>query len=136
MLFTLKSSFHYFSKIINDFALLMTLNVLSLNISHFIFTNIFEISLVLTLRLHFIFKNSLIRLINIVVIVLISFLSINVIISFFSINILIIAVIEFFIKYDIHDNLDLFFIMSIDFLCLRYQFDKSLLNSYIRYLSL
>ena len=47
-----------------------------------------------------------------------------------------IVVIEFFIKYDTHNNLDFFFIISIDFFCLRYQLDKSLLNSYIRYLSL
>ena len=136
MLFTPKSFFHCFSKIINDFALSMILNVFFFNISRFIFINIFEISFILTLKLHFVFKNSLIRLINIVVIVLISFLSINAIIFFFFINIFMIAVIEFFVKYDTHNNLDLFFIISIDFLCLRYQLDKSLLNSYIRHLSL
>ena len=47
-----------------------------------------------------------------------------------------IVVIGFFVKYDMHNNLDFFFIMSIGFFCLRYQFDESLLNSYIRYLSL
>ena len=135
MLFTLKSSFHCFSRIINNFTLLITLNVFSLNISHFVFINIFKILFILILRLHFVFKNSLIFLINVVVIVLISFLSINVIISFFFINTLIIIVIKFFVKYDMHNNLDLSFIISIDFLCLRYQLDKSLLNSYIRYLS-
>ena len=136
MLFTLKSSFHYFLKIINDLTLLMILNVLSFNISLFVFINIFEISFVLTLNLHFVFKNFLIFLISVVVIVLISFLSINAITFFFVINTLIIIIIEFFVKYDIYNNFDLFFIMSIDFLCLRYQFDKSLLNSYIRHLSL
>ena len=83
MLFTLKSSFYYFSNIKNDFALLMILNMLSLNILFFVFINIFEISFVLMLNLHFVFKNSLIFLINVVIIVLISFLSINVIIFFF-----------------------------------------------------
>ena len=47
-----------------------------------------------------------------------------------------IIVIEFFIKYDAHNNLDFFFIISINFLYLKYQFDESLLNLYIRYLSL
>ena len=47
-----------------------------------------------------------------------------------------IIVIEFFIKYDTHNNLDFSFIISIDFLYLKYQFDKSLLNLYIRHLSL
>ena len=108
MLPTPKSSFHYFPKIINDFTLSMILNVLSLNISHFIFINTFEISSILKLNLHFVFKNSLIFLINAVIIVLISFLSINVIISFFSINIFMIIVIKFFVKYDTHDNLDFF----------------------------
>ena len=135
MLLTLKSFFHYFSKIINDFALLMILNVFFFNISHFVSINIFEISPIRTLRLHFVFKIFLIYLINVVVIVLISFLSINAIISFFFINTLIIIVIEFFIKYNMHNNLNLFFVISIDFLCLRYQFDKSLLNLYIRHLS-
>ena len=136
MLFTLKSFFHYFSNIKNDFALSMILNMLSLNISLFVFINTFEISFILMLNLHFVFKNPLILLINVIVIVLISFLSINVIIYFFFINILIIAVIEFFVKYNTHNNLDFFFIISINFLYLRYQLDKSLLNSYIRHLSL
>ena len=120
MLFTLKSSFYCFFKIINNLALLMILNVFSLNISRFIFINIFEISFILTLRLHFIFRNPLIFLINAIVIVLISFLLINAIIFFFSINIFMIIIIRFFIKYDTHDNLDFFFIISIDFLYLGY----------------
>ena len=136
MLFTLRSFFHCFLKIINDFTLLMILNVFFFNISHFVFINIFEISSILTLNLYFVFKNSLIFLISAVIIMLISFLSINVIISFFFINIFMIVVIEFFVKYDTHDNFDFFFIMSIDFFYLRYQFDESLLNLYIRYLSL
>ena len=136
MLFTLKSSFYYFLNIKNDFALSIILNVLSLNIYFFIFINIFEISFILTLNLHFIFKNSLILLINVVVIILISFLLINAIIFFFLINIFIIIVIKFFVKYDMHNNFDFFFNISIDFFYLRYQLDKSLLNSYIRYLSL
>ena len=47
-----------------------------------------------------------------------------------------IVVIEFFVEYNTHNNFDFFFIMLINFLYLRYQFDKSLLNLYIRYLSL
>ena len=136
MLSTPRSSFHCFLKIINDLTLSMILNVLSFNISYFVFINIFKISSVLTLKLHFVFKNPLIFLINAVVIVLISFLSINAIIFSFSINTLIIIVIEFFVKYNMHNNLGFFFIISIDFLYLKYQFDKSLLNSYIRHLSL
>ena len=136
MLPTPRSSFHCFSKIINNLALLIILNVLFLNISRFVFINIFEISFVLTLGLHFVFKNPLIFLISVVVIVLISSLLINIIISFFFINIFIIVVIEFFVKYDTHNNLNLFFIISIDFLYLEYQFNESLLNSCIRYLSL
>ena len=136
MLLTLKSFFYYFFKIINDFALLMILNVFSFNISHFVFINIFEISFVLILKLHFVFRNSLIFLINVIVIMLIPFLSINVIIFFFSINTFMIIVIEFFIKYDTHNNLDFSFIISVGFLYLEYQFDESLLNSCIRHLSL
>ena len=83
MLLTPKSSFYCFLRIINDFILLMILNVFSFNISRFIFTNIFEISPILTLNLYFVFRNSLIFLINAVVIVLISFLLISVIIFFF-----------------------------------------------------
>ena len=135
MLFTLKSFFHCFFNIKNNFILLMILNVLSFNISYFIFINIFEIFFVLKMNLHFVFKKKIIFLINVVDIVLILFLSINVIISFFSINIFIIIVIKFFIKYDIYNNLDFFFNISIDFLYLEYQLDKSLLNLYIRHLS-
>ena len=136
MLFTFKSSFHCFSKIINDFTLLMILNMLFFNIFRFVFINIFEILSILTLKLHFVFKKILIFLINVVIIVLISFLLINVIIFSFFINILMIIVIEFIIKYDMHNNLDLFFIISIGFFYLKYQFDKSLLNLCIRHLSL
>ena len=136
MLSTFKSFFYCFSNIKNDLALSMILNVLSLNISVFVFINFFEIFSILKLNLHFIFKIFLIFLINAVIIIFISFLSINIIIFFFFINIFIIAVIEFFVKYDTHNNLDFFFIISIDFLCLRYQLDKSLLNSYIRHLLL
>ena len=135
ILFTPKS-FFCFSNIRNDFALSIILNVLSLKISLFVFIKIFNISFVLTLSLHFVFKNFLILLINIVVIILISFLSISAIIFFFFIDIFIIVVIGCFVKYNTHDNFDFFFIMSINFLCLKYQFDKSLLNLCIRHLSL
>ena len=47
-----------------------------------------------------------------------------------------IVVIEFFVEYDTHNNLDFFFIISIDFLYLRYQLDEFLLNLCIRHLSL
>ena len=55
---------------------------------------------------------------------------------FFLINTFMIIVIKFFVKYNTHDNLNFFFIISIDFFYLKYQFDKSLLNSYIRHLLL
>ena len=60
------------------------------------------------------------------------YLFINVIISFFLINILMIAIIMFFVKYNTYNNFNLL-IMSIDFLYLKYQLDKFLLNLYIRY---
>ena len=136
MLFTLKSSFHYFSRIINDLTLLMILNVLFFNISRFVFINTFEISFILTLNLHFVFRNPLILLTSAVVIIFISFLLMSVITFSFFINTLIIIVIEFFVEYDMYNNLDFSFIMPIDFLCLKYQPEESLLNSYIRHLSL
>ena len=135
MLFTFKSSFYYFSNIKNDLVLSINLNMLSFKISLFIFIKIFDISFILTLDLHFVFKNLLDFLINAVVIILISFLLINIIIFFFSIDTFIIIVIECFIKYNTQNNFDFFFIMLINFLYLKYQFDKSLLNSYIRHLS-
>ena len=120
MLFTFKSFFYYFSNIKNDLALSMILNMFSLNMFFFVFINIFEISFILILNLHFIFRNSLIFLINVIIIILISFLLINVIIFFFFINTFMIIIIKFFIKYDTHNNLDFFFIISIDFLYLKY----------------
>ena len=73
---------------------------------------------------------------NVIIIIFILFLLINAIIFFFFINIFIIIIIKYFIKYNIYNNLDFFIIMSINFFYLRYQFDKSLLNLYIRYLLL
>ena len=79
-------------------------------------------------------RKSLIFLINIIVIMCF-YLFINIIISFFLTNIFIIVIIVFFVKYNAYNNLNLF-IISIDFFCLKYQLDKSLLDLYIRYLLL
>ena len=46
-----------------------------------------------------------------------------------------IAIMIFFVKYNIYNNFDLL-IISINFLYLKYQFDKFLFNLYIRYSSL
>ena len=46
-----------------------------------------------------------------------------------------IIIIEFFIKYNMYNNFDFFLIILISFLYLRYQFDKFLLNLYIRHSS-
>ena len=104
MLSTLKSSFHYLLNIKNDRVLFMILNVFSLKISFFISIKTFTISFVFAFNLSFIFKNSLIFLINIIIIVFVSFLSINVIIFLFFIDTFMIIIIEFFIKYDMYIN--------------------------------
>ena len=101
----------------------------------FVLINIRSIILSFKLNLHLIFKKLLIFFINIIVIILISFLFINVIIFFFFIDIFMIANIVFFIKYNAHNNINLL-IISIDFLCLKYHFDEFLFDSYIRYSSL
>ena len=85
MLFTLKFFFYCFLNIKNDLALSIILNMLSLKNFLFVFIKNFDISPILTLDLHFVVRNSLILLISVVVIILISFLSINAIIFFLSI---------------------------------------------------
>ena len=131
MLFTLKSFFHCFSNIKNDRALFIIMNVLFFKISFLIFIKIFIIIFVFKFDLHLFFKKKLIFLTNVVIIIFISFLSINVIIFSFFIDILIIVVIEYFIKYNIYNNLNFFLIISIDLFYLKYQLDKFLLNLYI-----
>ena len=96
-----------------------------ISITSFLIIFTFEISL------HFEFKKSLLFFINVDNITFISFFSINVIIFFF-INIIIIIIIKFFVKYNTLNNFDFNVIISINFLYLRYQFDKFLFNSYIR----
>ena len=119
----LKFFFHYFFNIKNDLILFIIVNVLTFNRFLFVFINIFSIFFAFKLNLHFIFKKFLIFLINIVIIVFIFYLLINIIIFFFFINIFIIVDIGFFIKYNVHNNLNLYLIISIDFLYLKYQFD-------------
>ena len=109
--------------------------MLILKVFFFYFHNIFSIISAFKLNLHFIFKKLLIFLINIIIIIFVSFLLINVIISFFSMNIFIIINIEFFVRYNIYNNFN-FLIISINFFYLRYQLDKFLLNLYIRHSSL
>ena len=119
MFFILKSSFHYFLIIKYNLTLSSILKMLIFKKSHFISINTFSIIPFLKFNLHFISRNSLIFLINVIIIVFISFLFINVITFSFLIHILIITIMMFFVKYDTHDSFDLF-ILSIDFLCLKY----------------
>ena len=135
MLFILKFFFHCLFIIKYNLALSLISKVLIFKKPRFILINILSIVFSFKLNLHFIFKKPLIFLINVIIIVFISFLFINVIIFFFSINTLIITIIMFFIKYNTHNNFELL-IISINFLYLRYQLNKFLLDLYIRYLSL
>ena len=134
MLFIFKFFFHCFLIIKYDFALFLISKMLIFKKSRLISTNIFSIVSFFKFDLHFIFKKSLIFFINVVIIIFISFLFINALIFFFSINIFMIVIIVFFIKYNAYNNFDLI-IISIDFLCLRYQLDEFLFDSYIRHLS-
>ena len=134
MLFILKFSFHCFFIIKYDFALSSILKMLIFKRFYFVSINTFSIISFFKFDLHFILRNSLIFLTSVVIIVFISFLFINVIISFFFIYILIIIIMMFLVEYNTHNNFDLF-IISIDFLCLGYQFDEFLFDLYIRYSS-
>ena len=127
-------SFHYLLIIKYNLTLYLISKVLVLKKPLFMLINTFSIVSFFRFDLHFVFKKPLIFFISIVVIVLISSLFISVIISFFPINILMIVDIMFFVKYNTHNSIDLL-ILSIDFLCLKYHLDKSLLNSYIRHSS-
>ena len=82
MLFTLKFSFYYLFNVIYNFTLFITINMLIFKISFLISMNIFEISFISKIDLHFVFKNFYIFFINVDIIMLILFLSINVIIFF------------------------------------------------------
>ena len=135
MLFIFKSFFHYFLIIKYNLTLSSILKMLIFKKPLFVLMNTFSIVSSFKFDLHFVSRNSLIFLINVVIILFISFLFINAIISFFFIYTLIIVMMMFFIKYNTYDNLDLF-IISINFLYLRYQLDKFLLDSYIRHSSL
>ena len=130
----LKFSFHCFFIIKYDFALSSILKMLIFKRFFFVSMNIFSIISSFKFDLHFVSRNSLIFLTNVIIILFISFLFINAITSFPFIHTLMIAIMMFFVKYDTHNNLD-FFIISINFLYLEYQLDKFLLDSYIRYSS-
>ena len=130
-----KSFFHCLFIIKYDFTSSLISKILIFKRFYFVSTNIFSTVSFFKLNLHFVFKKPLIFLINAVIIMFILFLSINAIIFFFSTNTFIIAIIMFSIKYNAHNNFDLL-IISIDFLYLKYQFDKFLFNLYIRYSSL
>ena len=119
MLFILKFSFYCFLIIRYNLALFLISKMLILKRFYFVSMNTFSIISFLRFGLHFILRNSLIFLISVVIIVFVSFLFINVIISFFLTHTLIITIMIFFVKYDTHDNFDLF-IISIDFLYLKY----------------
>ena len=132
MLFIFKFSFHYFLIIKYNLTLSSILKILIFKRSRFVSIDIFSIVPFFKFNLHFVSRNLLTFLINVIIIVFILSLFINVIISSPSIHIFIIAIIMFFVKYDTHNNFDLL-IISINFLYLKYQPDKSLLNLYIRY---
>lgn len=134
MFFILKFFFQSFLIIKYDFALFSISKMLIFKRSRFVSIDTFSIISFFTFDLHLVSRNSLIFLISVVIIVLISFLFINAIIFFSLIHIFMIAIMMFFVRYDTHDNFD-FLIISVDFLCLEYQLDKSLLDSYIRHLS-
>ena len=134
MFFIFKFSFHYLLIIKYNLTLSLISKMFIFKNPYFISTNIFSIIFSFKLNLHFIFKKLLIFLINVIIIIFISFLSINAIIFFFSIDTLMITIIIFFVKYNTHNNFDLL-IISIDFLYLKYQFDKFLFDLYIRYSS-
>ena len=132
MLLIFKFSFHCFFIIKYNLALSSILKMLIFKRFRFVLMSIFSIVSFFKFDLHFVLRNSLIFLISVVIIIFISFLFINIIISFLFIYIFMIIIMMFFIKYNTHDNFDLFIIL-IDFLCLKYQFDKFLFDSYIRY---
>ena len=133
IMFSISRSFFYYLFIIKyNFTLYSISKMLVFKKSFFVLINIFSIISSFKFDLHFVFKKFLIFFINIVIIILISSLFINVIIFFFFIDILIIVEIVFFVKYDTHNNMNLLIIL-IDFLCLKYQLDEFLFDSYIRY---
>ena len=134
MLFIFKFSFYCFFIIRYSLALSSILKILIFKRPRFVSIDIFSIISFFKFDLHLISRNFLIFLINVIVIMFASFLFINAIIFFSLIYIFIIVIMMFFVKYNTHDNLDLL-IISINFLYLRYQFDKFLLDSYIRHLS-
>ena len=119
MLFILKFFFHYFLIMKYDLALSSISKMLIFKSFRFVSINTFSIISFFKFNLYFVSRNFLIFLTNVIVIVFISSLSINVIIFFFLIHILMITMIMFFVKYNTHNNLDLF-IISINFLYLRY----------------
>ena len=114
-----KFSCYCFFNIKNDLPLFLISKMLIFKKSFFIFIIFFCIVFVFKLNLHFIFKKSLIFLINIIIIVFISFLFINIIILYLFIDIYIMIIIEFFVKYNVHNDFN-FFIISIDFFYLKY----------------
>ena len=135
MLFILKFSFHYLFIIKYNFTLSLISKVLISKRFLLISTNIFSIVFFFKLNLHFVFNKPLIFLISVIITIFSFSLFINIITFFFSIDIFIIIIIVFFIKYDAHNSFNLL-IISINFLYLKYQFDKFLLTLYIQYSSL
>ena len=83
ILLILKSFFHYLFIIKYGFTLSLILKMLIFKKSRFVSTDIFSIVSSFKLNLHFVFKKSLIFLINVIVIIFIFSLFINIIIFFF-----------------------------------------------------
>ena len=129
-----KLFFHYFFIIRYDFALFSISKILIFKRPRFISIGIFSIISFSKFDLYLISRNFLIFLINVIIILFISFLFINIITFSPFTYIFIIAIIMFFVRYNTHNNFD-FLIMSIGFLYLKYQLDKFLFDLYIRYLS-
>ena len=119
MFLIFKFSFYCLFIIKYDFTLFLILKVFIFKRSRFILIDIFSIVPFFKLNLYFVFRKFLIFLINVIIIMFVSFLFINVIIFFFSIDIFIIVIIVFLVKCDVHNNFDLL-IISINFLCLKY----------------
>ena len=129
-----KFSFHCLFIIRYDLALSSISKILTLKRPRFVSIDTFSTVPFFKFNLHLVSRNFLTFLINAVIIIFALFLFINIITSSPFTYTLIITIMISFVKYDTHNNLD-FLIISIDFLCLRYQLDKFLLDSYIRHLS-
>ena len=131
MLFTSRSSFYFFLRVIYSLLLSITLKLLTFRISYFISNLTYSIIFYFKLNSYSIFKQPLILIINNVVILLKFFsLLISAIVLYLSIIIVIIIVIESSIIYNRYNSFNFFKLLPANFLFLEYQSNTSLLNLY------